>query len=38
MDERLGKDPDLQGANKATIEDLKNHFVRKLEQSGKYRE
>ena len=38
MDKRLGKDPDLKEANKATIEDLENHFVRKLEQSGKYRE
>ena len=30
MDKRLGKDPHLKEAYKATIEDLENHFVRKL--------
>ena len=30
MDKRLGKDTDLKEANKATIWDLENHFVRKL--------
>ena len=30
MDKSLGKDPDLKEANKATIEDLENHFVRKV--------
>ena len=33
MEKRLGKDPELSEAYKATIEkDLENHFVRKLEQ------
>ena len=30
MDKRLGKDPHLKEAYKATIEDLESHFVRKL--------
>ena len=30
MDKRLGKDPHLKEAYKATIEDLESHFVQKL--------